>query len=290
MGMYATSDPPLHWEKRDFERMVGFKGAKYTGTNTFLTFGIGLLLALGFYVAIAPLTEHHFAKMFYERGPVPYVIVVLTGWCLAILFVKWLKLRLQRKSLLYSIVPEDSDFVLSPLTADDVIRRLYQLADNPKSFLLLNRIERSLSNLKNIGRVADVDDILRSQAENDETYTDSTYTLMRGFIWAIPVFGFIGTVMGLSVAIGAFGGALAEGSEISELRNSLRGVTGGLAVAFETTLVGLVAAVFVQLLSTTLRKQEEKFLDACTDYCHRYIVSKLRVLSVDEGLQEEAKP
>jgi len=284
----GSANPSLRWEVEDIERKLGFKGAKYTGTNTFLTFGMGVILSIAFFLALAPFTRYHFAEMFFERGVVPYAIVLLSGWSLAILFVKWRKLGLQEKSLALSILPEEPDFVLSPLTANDIIQRLYALADNPKRFLLLNRIERSLANLKNIGRVSDVDDILRSQAENDENYTESTYTLVRGFIWAIPVLGFIGTVLGLSQAIGGFGAVLAGGTEIEQLRDALRGVTGGLAVAFETTLVGLVAAVVIQLLLTALRKQEEGFLDECNEYCHRHIVGKLRMIPVEEDSEEKS--
>lgn len=301
------SRPKLHWEARDFERRLGFRGAKYTGTNTLLTFAMGLVLAILFYVALLLVTRYHFrrppsdaalppdvrfAQMFFERGPVPYFIVLFSSWCLAVLFVKWQKLKLQREALDYSILPEEPDFVLSPITANDILDNIRELSDNPKHFLLLNRVERALSNLKNIGRVSDIDDILSSQAENDDNYTESSYTAVRGFIWAIPVLGFIGTVLGLSSAIGGFGAVLAKAKEIqsSELRASLQIVTGGLAVAFETTLIGLVAAVMIQLLLTALKRKEELFLDECSEYCHRHIVSKLRTIPVEEEAQVEGAP
>lgn len=278
--------PALRWERSNIERRMGFKGTKYTGANTFLTFGIGVLMAIGFYVAMFPFATRPIGKMFYERGAVPYVIVLLSGWSLAIVFIKWRKLKLQSRALGFAMVPDAPDFVLSPLTVDEVLHRLYDVADNPKDFLLFNRMERSLANLKNIGRVSDVNEMLRSQAENDENYVDSTYTLIRGFVWAIPVFGFIGTVLGLSSAIGGFGEVLSSGAELDKLRESLQGVTGGLATAFETTLIGLVAAVAIQLLLTSLKKREEDFLDACNEYCHRNIVSKLRTVPVggDSGI------
>ena len=314
--------PKLHWEARDIERRLGFKGAKYTGTNTFLTTTIGLILAIAFYAALAPFEmlnvrakakqapqaktapeadaqpaeetqagiKYYFATMFFERGPIPYVIVLFAAWCVAVLFVKSRKLKLQQESLDHSILPEEPDFVLSPITANDILGNLYRLADNPKHFLLLNRIERALSNLKNIGRISDIDDILRSQADNDEAYTESTYTAVRGFIWAIPVLGFIGTVLGLSDAIGGFGAVLSKSTEITQLRGALQDVTGGLSVAFETTLIGLVAAVCIQLLLTSLKRREELFLDQCNEYCHWHIVSKLRTIPVEEDQQVEGAP
>ncbi len=285
-----STRPRLHWEAQDIERKVGFPGSKYTGTSTLLTFIAGALLSVLFYVAMSSFSEHPVAQKFLDRGPIPYVIVLFTGWCLATLFVKWRKLQLQRKPLEYSILPEEPGFVLSPMTADEILENIYVLSDNPKRFLLLNRIERALSNLKNIGRVSDVDDILRSQAENDESYMEATYTRLHGLIWAVPVLGFIGTVLGLSSAVGNFGNVLGQAAEINALRGALQEVTGGLSVAFDTTLVGLVAAVGIQLLLTHVKRDEELFLDECNEYCHRHIVSKLRTITVEEEKQIEGAP
>jgi biopolymer transport protein ExbB/TolQ len=154
--------------------------------------------------------------------------------------------------------------------------------DDPRHFLVLNRIQIALSNLRNLGRVTDVDEILRSQAEHDEAAMDTSYSLLRGFIWAIPVLGFIGTVLGLSDAIGAFGGMLGTVDDVSQITASLRDVTGGLAVAFETTLEALVAALAIQLFATFLRKSEEEFLDQAREYCHKHIVNRLRMTPFEQ--------
>ncbi|MBI3272956.1 MAG: MotA/TolQ/ExbB proton channel family protein [Planctomycetes bacterium] len=219
--------------------------------------------------------------MFTERSWVQYATVFLSGWSLAILAIKWAKLRLQARALSLRLVPDAGDFVLSPVTAPLLLHNIYAAVDDPRHFLLLNRIARSLGSLKNMGRVSDVDDVLRSQAENDENYLESTHTLVHGFVWAIPVLGFIGTVLGLSDAIGSFGSILTKGAEMSDLRAGLQSVTSGLSVAFETTLVALVAALCIQLLLTLLKKREMEFLDACGDYCHANIVSKVRIVNLE---------
>jgi hypothetical protein len=46
------------------------------------------------------------------------------------------------------------------------------------------------------------------------------------------VLGFIGTVIGLSEAIGQFSGVLGASSDVDQISQALRGVTGGLATAF----------------------------------------------------------
>ena len=73
---------------------------------------------------------------------------------------------------------------------------------------------------------------------------------------------------------------VSQGPEMAELKTALGGVTGGLSVAFETTLIALVASLVLQVKIGFIRKQEEDFLDDCSDYCHRYVVSKLRTFEM----------
>ena len=143
--------------------------------------------------------------------------------------------------------------------------------------MLFNRIERALLNLKNVGNLSDVSEMLRAQAENDESHMDSSYGLLSGIIWVIPILGFIGTVVGLSGAIGGFGAVLNTDASVSSLRDGLAPVTSNLGIAFDTTFVALVLAMIVQMVMTCLRKQEELFLDACRDYAHVNIISRLRI-------------
>jgi biopolymer transport protein ExbB/TolQ len=275
-------DVPLSWVKSDIEQRLGFRGGRFTRANSVLTVLVGGALSLLFYAALVPFQGTAFADMFTKRGWVQYATVFLTAWSLVILFIKWRKLALQRRALAFPIVPAEADFVLSSGTVDQVMTQMYAVADNPRSFLLFNRVTVALSNLRNLGRVSDVDDILRSQADQDESGLETSYSLVQGFVWAIPVLGFIGTVIGLSDAIGSFSGVLAEGGEADELATALRGVTSGLATAFETTLVALVAALIIQMILTFLKKGEEEFLDNCSEYCTRHVVGRLRIMPFEQ--------
>ncbi len=271
-------EPTLSWARRDLEQRLGFRGARFTRVNNLLSFLLAGVATVGFYLLLLPIAETPLAAMFTERGPTPYFIAFFSCWSLAILLLKWGKLKLQRQALAHRVVPDDPTFVLSPSTADDVMHRIYATVDDPRHFLLFNRIVIALSNLRNLGRVSDVDEILRSQAEHDESSVETSYALLKGFIWAIPVLGFIGTVLGLSQAIGGFGSVLGNSQDLSQIAASLKGVTAGLATAFETTLAALVAALAIQMLFTFLKKSEEEFLDECAEYCHRHVVNRLRLM------------
>ncbi len=282
----------LSWERSDIERICGFHSRKFTGVNYIFTCIIGAMLAVLFYAILLPLRGRgiQLVDMFFHggaahRSSIPYYTIFLTGWALAIVFVKWRKLQTQRRALEVRILPDDPNFVLSPRTAREILDRMYEMVDFPRRFVLFDRIERALSNLKNLGNISAVAECLNNQATNDDSYLVSSYTVLKGFIWAIPVLGFIGTVIGLSSAVGGFGAVVAQGADIEQLKSSLGGVTGGLAVAFETTLIALVAALIVQLIMTFVQNREELFLDDCADYCHRNLIAKMKnvnLIDLDE--------
>jgi biopolymer transport protein ExbB/TolQ len=286
-----TSSPPpaptvaLSWSEEEIENRLGFfHGGRYTTVNKTLSLLIAIFFTAAFYFLNTLLLNHvpaahRFAIIFVRPGNT-YTIgpaLILFFWAISALYIKSRKLEFQRRALKLAAVPQQPDFVLNEATARTVLERLHSLVDNPRHFILLNRIERALSNLHNIGGIGEVADILRSQAENDENQIASSYTMVSGVVWAIPVLGFIGTVQGLSLAVGNFGRTLQAGGEVSRLKDSLMGVTGGLSTAFETTLVGLVGALIVQLYMSFLQQREAEFLDECNDYCHSHVISKLRL-------------
>jgi biopolymer transport protein ExbB/TolQ len=280
-----NSNLALSWSEEEIENRIGFfRPGRFTTANKTLSFIIGLLLTAIFFAVVTFLLNsvpaaRPFAIPFvrpgniYTTGPA----MLFFFWAMTTLFIKSRKIEFQARALQLAAVPQQPDFILNETTARTVLERLHSLVDDPRHFILLSRIERALSNLHNIGGLADVSTILSSQAENDENQISSSYTLLNGLVWAIPVLGFIGTVQGLSQAIGRFGLTLQTSAELSKMKESLQGVTGGLATAFETTLVALVAALIIQLYVNYLQQKETDFLDACNDYCHSHVIGKLRL-------------
>lgn len=269
------------WFRDDVECKCGFRGGRFTRVNNLLWLVVAAVLTVGVYSAAAWFSTSYWAAVLH-RSWTQYAVVLLWFWCLMILLIKALKLRVQRRALGFTdLVPAEADFVLSAATAEDVLATLRENCDDPTRFILFNRIDLALSNLKNMGNIADVDEVFQSQADNDEGAMESSYSLLRGLIWAMPVLGFIGTVIGLSDAIGNFSGVLSETADPAGLADELRKVTDGLATAFDTTLVALVAALAIQLLMTVVHKSEEELLDDCKEYCQRRVVGKMRLTPFD---------
>jgi len=281
----------LNWSKDDPENKIGiFRAGRFTNVNSGLTsLCAGILSAVFFmifFLALKPLSTKYLAMSVVvdpvvrtQNLIVVIPIVYLFFCCISSLYIKSRKIRYQQKALELAAVPQQVDFFLYEATAQPVLQRIYQMVDSPKHFILLNRIDRALANLRNVGGVSDVSSILSSQSENDENMANSSYGRIQGFVWGIPVLGFIGTVIGLSKAIGKFSQTIEVSGDINRIKSSLMDVTSGLSTAFETTLIALVAALIIQLFLSRIQAKENKFLDDCNDYCHAQVISKLRLVS-----------
>ena len=275
----ATTQPKLDARIGDIECMIGFPSGRYTVASAPLWLGVAAVMTILVALVLVIVVPNSYLLLMMNRCWTNWAVVFFSWWCLGILLAKWIKTSIQLRALrAVDIVPRRGDFILSPGTSGDVLRRIKAVAERPKDFLLFRRIDMALSNLGNIGEVRDVGAVLESQADSDGSSVDSSYTVIRSLIWTIPILGFIGTVVGLSQAIGSFTDVLTQtGSDAGSIKSKLGPVVGGLATAFETTLVALVAAVIIQLLSTWVYKREEALLDGITDFTTENVLSRLKL-------------
>ena len=275
----VTTQPKLDARTGDIECMIGFPSGRYTVASAPLWLGVAAVMTILVALVLVIVVPNSYLLLMMNRCWTNWAVVFFSWWCLGILLAKWIKTSIQLRALrAVDIVPRRGDFILSPGTSGDVLRRIKAVAERPKDFLLFRRIDMALSNLGNIGEVRDVGAVLESQADSDGSSVDSSYTVIRSLIWTIPILGFIGTVVGLSQAIGSFTDVLTQtGSDAGSIKSKLGPVVGGLATAFETTLVALVAAVIIQLLSTWVYKREEALLDGITDFTTENVLSRLKL-------------
>lgn len=263
----------------DIECMVGLPSGRYTVASAPLWLGFAALMTVLVAVSLLVVASNSYLLLMMNRCWTNWAVVFFSFWCLGILGAKWVKTSIQMRALrAVDIVPRRGDFVLSPGTSGDVLRRIKAVAERPKDFMLFRRIDTALSNLSNLGEVRDVGAVLESQADSDASGVDSSYTVIRSLIWTIPILGFIGTVVGLSQAIGSFTDVLNQaGGDAGSIKSKLGPVVGGLATAFETTLVALLAAVVIQLISTWVYKREEALLDSINEFTTEHILSRLKL-------------
>lgn len=178
----------------------------------------------------------------------------------------------ERAELGRHYLPEDETTLLQALE----LRRIYasaRAANQPGSRsdgrFLPRLIQRVVTQAQTTGSVEQANAILNSSLELYLHEIDLRYSMVRYVVWAIPTLGFIGTVVGISLAL-AFAGAvdLQDPSLLAEL-------TKRLAVAFNTTLLALVMSALLVLCQHVIQAYEERALNQAGQYCLDNLINRL---------------
>lgn len=248
-----------------------------TNISLWLTGIVGLVLTFAFYgVLFLPgVRRSHTAVLLIDRGWVPYVEAFVTTWAGVILWAKYRKLRRQQRLMLLDLVPTEIGAAITVDTAPGFAAHARALADRRAHSFVLGRLKRAFAQVEARRSRADLSAALSSQSAIDANAVESSYTMVKVFIWAIPILGFIGTVIGISDAVGAFSGALDRAENLQVVKTSLSGVVVGLAVAFDTTLLALLMSLMIMIPATSLQKAEEDLLNQIDAYCDEHILSRL---------------
>jgi len=228
-----------------------------------------------YYGLLSILPASGFSALFLERGWVPYVITVISVWALFLLAAKFLRLRRERRALDRDLVWTNSEGRLRPDDAADALLALRREPAALADAFLAQRIERALRHFQSRRRSVEVVDFLAAESRADEGRVDASYGLVRVFVWAVPTLGFIGTVIGIGAAVAGFSETLEAASSLDGMKESIGLVTGGLGVAFDTTLLALVMSILIMFPASAVQRIEEAFLSDVDDYCAEFLVPRL---------------
>lgn len=69
--------------------------------------------------------------------------------------------------------------------------------------------------------------MMESQSAIDANDVAGSYTILKVFIWSLPILGFIGTVMGVSQAVASLASSLSDGGSMDAMKVALKDVFGG---------------------------------------------------------------
>ena len=266
--------------QRSSDEMGKFDNASATSVPMAIAALVGLGIEVVFYlflfVFLLTDSTQIIYDYFYERGWVPYVLTYLACWSFAILYFKRKKLKNQQNVMQFKLLPEDISQDIREDNLGEFYAHVKRLGFDPKESFLLTRILRGIEHFSVRKNHTETADMLKSQSEIDATMVDSSYVLIKVFIWAIPILGFIGTVLGISEAVSSFGGEMGAAADIEKIKEQLGQVTGGLSEAFDTTLVSLIFSLFVMFPTSVMQKNEEDLLNKVDEYCNEYFLKRLR--------------
>lgn len=188
------------------------------------------------------------------------------------LIVRAIDTAAERAELNRHYLPEDETTVLQSLE----LRRIYAAAraamrpDSPSYGRFLPRlIQRVVTQFQTNKSVDQANALLNSSLDLGLHEIDLRYMMIRYVIWAIPALGFLGTVLGIALALAFAGSADLQDPAL------LAGLTERLAVAFNTTLLALCMSAVLVLVQHIVQAREERALNRAGQYCLDNLINRL---------------
>jgi len=252
--------------------------------NAFVTFLIrspilwGAALSFGFFglihmgVITNPLVIRYLAGHWVE-----YVEVVMFFVGLAALLIKGAEIRSQRKEVTAEWLEPIPEGGQNPADAQSLAASLVE-ADgkgNPdQSSYLVRRLREAIDLVVRTGSADTLEDHLKYLSDLDAARAAQSYGLVRFVIWAIPIMGFLGTVIGITDAIACL--------SPSQLDN-MTGVVAGLGTAFDTTAIALGLSMVLMLLQFVVDRSEQTLLGEVDEAAWTALAGRFQSLAGDGG-------
>lgn len=116
--------------------------------------------------------------------------------------------------------------------------------------------------------------LLNSSLELMQHEIELKYNMLRYLVWLIPTTGFIGTVVGIALAL-SVAGDMPELDDAIEVQAWFATMTTNLGIAFNTTLLALVMAAILMFLLHIAQGMEETGLNSVGQFCLDRLVNRL---------------
>lgn len=240
--------------------------------DSFKAIAIAIALTIAIYVICFLIGDSYLKSLLYERGFTQYLVVLMASLVTVFTILKYQKIALESKQLNKNFIDENVNF--ENHQAYELVNLQRSLSQG-KSFIAV-RLSRVVSAYINSGNRSTVAEFISDDSSFYTAASASSYVLPRILIWAIPLLGFVGTVMGISSAVNGFTSFLSGAEEIDQIKEGIGFVTTGLAVAFDTTLLALLLSVLVMLPLVAVERMESQLLLAVDIYLNDRLLVKLK--------------
>lgn len=274
---------------RDWLNFGSSSDAANSDVNLVLSGFIGLALAVLWYALLFPIRDGFLGQLFWQRGPIPFPTTCLMFWAMAILGLKWINLKKQKTAMLLDILPTEISEEITVGGLDDFIKNINDLPGASNDTFLVNRVVRGIEHFRARNHAAETVTMMESQSDIDANNVAGSFTIVKVFIWALPILGFIGTVMGVSAAVASLAGSLSDGGSMDAMKAALQDVFAGLGTAFDTTLLALIMSLMVKIPASAMQKAEEDLITNVDEYCNENLLRRLNDGRRNDGEEVRGK-
>ena len=166
-------------------------------------------------------------------------------------------------------LPEDETTMLRAQDLGSYYNRM-RPADGERTFFLQRLSMRCILQFQGSRSVSQTNSLLNSSLELFQHELELKYTMLRYLVWLIPTLGFIGTVVGIALALDYAGS-----NEDPQNPDLLAEITGRLGVAFYTTLLALIQSALLVFALHIVQQKEEMALNLSGQYCLDNLINRL---------------
>lgn len=219
------------------------------------------------------------AAVLLDRGSPIYPLTIQNAmWLIFFLGLGELWMRFAAGSyevrmLQASLLPEDEETMLRAKDLTPLYRRLKANPGIERRFLprLIRRVILQFQSSRSIDQ-ANV--LLNSSLDLLQHEIDLKYNILRYIMWLIPTLGFVGTVVGIALAL-ADASAMPDITDSAAIKAWVATLTSSLGVAFNTTLLALLMAAVLVFLMHIAQGKEEAALNHSGQYCLDNLINRL---------------
>ena len=250
--------------------------------DLFLVFAIAAIIVAIVYGILIPFRGSTMGILLYERGFTQILVMILAAMVIVTTVLKFLKLKPEYRSLAKLWIAEH--IPLGNPKAPEVINLQERLANDGS--LIATRCSRVLNAYIKSGDRTKATEFALDDSSFYQSASESSYSIPRILVWAIPLLGFIGTVIGISSAVNGFSGFLQDAGDVEQIKEGIGTVTGGLAIAFDTTLLALLLSVLVMIPLVFIERYESRLLLGIDIFINDKLIPRLREKSqtIDEEM------
>ncbi|RMG41354.1 MAG: hypothetical protein D6725_01425 [Planctomycetota bacterium] len=198
--------------------------------------------------------RHPLVLRYFCGHPLEYVTTAFFFTGIATLAVKAFRLRAEYRVFRQPevVAPRIPPGRSVPERAAWLAKRLDSLPSSLQQTRLVERVRDVCRYVLGPRGAAGLEEHLRYLAELAADNLHRSYALVRTITWAVPILGFLGTVIGITLAI--------ANVTPDQLESSLGEVTGGLAVAFDTTALSLALSMTLVFATFVVERAEQSVL------------------------------
>jgi biopolymer transport protein ExbB/TolQ len=212
-----------------------------------------------------------FIRRYFTGHPVEYIETVMFGIGLAALLLKLADVIAQRQGLRESpLGPIARSTQAVAEFCRSLLERLGQLPERRQGDYFTGRLRAAVQYAQRRGSADGLDDQLKFLADADANRLHGSYSLFRLIVWAIPIMGFLGTVIGITMAL--------NGIDRGKLDESMAHVMTGLGVKFDTTALALAMALGLMFISFFVERAETRLLEEVDRLAEEEISGRFELL------------